>query len=54
MISITDVLTVLRKIVDVSLVWFIFYYMCKGFIDYNKINDEFINILYYLILFYNQ
>ena len=30
MISITDVLTVLRKIVDVSLVWFIFYYILKN------------------------
>ena len=29
-ISLSDILTILRKIVDISLVWLIFYYILKN------------------------
>ena len=50
MISITDVLTVLRKIVDVSLVWFIFYYILKNIKNNVKLSLIFKGVFFVVIL----
>ena len=50
MISIADVLTVLRKIVDVSLVWFIFYYILKNIKNNVKLSLIFKGVFFVVIL----
>ena len=50
MISITDVLTVLRKIVDISLVWFIFYYILKNIKNNVKLSLIFKGVFFVVIL----
>ena len=50
MISITDVLTVLRKIVDVSLVWFIFYYILKNIKNNVKLSLIFKGVFFVVVL----
>ena len=50
MISITDVFTVLRKIVDVSLVWFIFYYILKNIKNNVKLSLIFKGVFFVVIL----
>ena len=50
MISVTDVLTVLRKIVDVSLVWFIFYYILKNIKNNVKLSLIFKGVFFVVIL----
>ena len=50
MISITDVLTLLRKIVDVTLVWFIFYYILKNIKNNVKLSLIFKGVFFVVIL----
>ena len=49
-ITFSDVLTVLRKIVDISLVWFIFYYILKNIKNNVKLSLIFKGVVFVLIL----
>ena len=50
MITITDVLNVIRKIVDISLVWFIFYYILKNIRNNVKLSLIFKGVAFVIIL----
>ncbi|MBQ9018854.1 MAG: diadenylate cyclase CdaA [Bacilli bacterium] len=50
MITLTDVLTVVRKIVDISLVWFIFYYILKNIRNNIKLTLIFKGVAFIIIL----
>ena len=49
-ITLSDVLTVLRKLVDISLVWFIFYYILKNIKNNVKLSLIFKGVVFVLIL----
>ena len=49
-ITFSDVLTVLRKIVDISLVWFIFYYILKNIKNNVKLSLIFKGVAFVIIL----
>ena len=49
-ISLSDVLTILRKIVDISLVWLIFYYILKNIKNNVKLSLIFKGLLIIIIL----
>ena len=49
-ITLSDVLTILRKIVDVSLVWFIFYYILKNIKNNVKLSLIFKGVAFVIIL----
>ena len=49
-ITFTDVLTVLRKLVDISLVWFIFYYILKNIKNNVKLSLIFKGVAFVIIL----
>ena len=49
-ITVSDVLTVLRKIVDISLVWFIFYYILKNIKNNVKLSLIFKGVAFVIIL----
>ena len=50
MITITDILNVARKIVDISLVWFIFYYILKNIKNNVKLSLIFKGVAFVIIL----
>ena len=50
MITITDILNVVRKIVDISLVWFIFYYILKNIKNNVKLSLIFKGVAFVIIL----
>ena len=50
MITITDILNVIRKIVDISLVWFIFYYILKNIKNNVKLSLIFKGVAFVIIL----
>ena len=49
-ISLSDILTVLRKIVDISLVWLIFYFILKNIKNNVKLSLIFKGLLIIIIL----
>ncbi len=49
-ITVSDVLTVLRKIVDISLVWFIFYYILKNIKNNVKLSLIFKGVAFVIVL----
>ena len=49
-ITLTDLLNVVRKIVDISLVWFIFYYILKNIKNNVKLSLIFIGVAFVIIL----
>ncbi len=49
-ITVTDVLSILRKLVDISLVWFIFYYMLKNIKNNVKLSLIFKGVAFVIIL----
>ena len=49
-ITMSDVLTILRKIVDISLVWFIFYYILKNIKNNVKLSLIFKGVAFVIIL----
>ena len=49
-ITVSDVLTILRKIVDISLVWFIFYYILKNIKNNVKLSLIFKGVAFVIIL----
>ena len=49
-ISISDILVILRKIVDISLVWFIFYFILKNIKNNVKLSLIFKGLLFIIIL----
>ena len=49
-ITMSDVLTILRKIVDISLVWFIFYYILKNIKNNVKLSLIFKGVSFVIIL----
>ena len=49
-ITFSDVLTVLRKIVDISLVWFIFYYILKNIKNNVKLSLIFKGVAFVIVL----
>lgn len=49
-ITLSDVLTVLRKIVDISLVWFIFYYILKNIKNNVKLSLIFKGVAFVIVL----
>ena len=49
-ITLSDVLTVLRKLVDISLVWFIFFYILKNIKNNVKLSLIFKGVVFVLIL----
>ncbi len=49
-ITLTDVLTILRKIVDISLVWLIFYFILKNIKNNVKLSLIFKGLLFIIIL----
>lgn len=49
-ITMSDVLTVIRKIVDISLVWFIFYYILKNIKNNVKLSLIFKGVAFVIIL----
>ena len=50
MITITDILNLVRKIVDISLVWFIFYYILKNIRNNLKLSLIFKGVFFVVIL----
>ncbi len=50
LITMSDVLTILRKIVDISLVWFIFYYILKNIKNNVKLSLIFKGVAFVIIL----
>ena len=50
LITLTDVLNVLRKLVDISLVWFIFYYILKNIRNNVKLTLIFKGVAFVIIL----
>ena len=50
LITISDILTILRKIVDISLVWFIFYYILKNIKNNVKLSLIFKGVAFVIIL----
>jgi len=50
MITITDILNLVRKIVDISLVWFIFYYILKNIKNNVKLSLIFKGVAFVIIL----
>lgn len=49
-VTVSDVLTVLRKIVDISLVWFIFYFILKNIKNNVKLSLIFKGVFFVIIL----
>ena len=49
-ITMSDILTILRKIVDISLVWFIFYYILKNIKNNVKLSLIFKGVAFVIIL----
>lgn len=49
-ITVTDVLSILRKLVDISLVWFIFYYILKNIKNNVKLSLIFKGVAFVIIL----
>ena len=49
-VTISDVLSVVRKIIDVSLVWFIFYYILKNIKNNVKLSLIFKGVAFVIIL----
>ena len=49
-ISLSDILTILRKIVDISLVWLIFYYILKNIKNNVKLSLIFKGLLIIIVL----
>ena len=49
-ITFSDVITILRKIVDISLVWFIFYYILKNIKNNVKLSLIFKGVAFVIIL----
>ena len=49
-VTMSDVLTILRKIVDISLVWFIFYYILKNIKNNVKLSLIFKGVAFVIIL----
>lgn len=49
-ITMSDVLTILRKVVDISLVWFIFYYILKNIKNNVKLSLIFKGVAFVIIL----
>ena len=49
-ITVSDILTILRKIVDISLVWFIFYYILKNIKNNVKLSLIFKGLAFVIIL----
>ena len=50
LITMSDILTILRKIVDISLVWFIFYYILKNIKNNVKLSLIFKGVAFVIIL----
>ena len=50
MISFSDILTILRKVIDISLVWFIFYYILKNIKNNVKLSLIFKGVAFVIIL----
>ena len=50
LITLTDILTVIRKIVDISLVWFIFYYILKNIKNNLKLSLIFKGVFFVIVL----
>ena len=50
LITMSDILTILRKIVDISLVWFIFYYILKNIKNNVKLSLIFKGVAFLIIL----
>ena len=50
LITVSDILTVLRKIIDISLVWFIFYYILKNIKNNVKLSLIFKGVAFVIIL----
>ena len=51
-ITITDVVSILKKIIDISLVWMIFYYMLKHIKNNVKLSLIFKGVFLVIILFF--
>ena len=49
-ISLSDIFTILRKIVDISLVWLIFYFILKNIKNNVKLSLIFKGLLFIIIL----
>ena len=49
-ITVTDILSILRKLVDISLVWFIFYYILKNIKNNVKLSLIFKGVAFVIIL----
>ena len=49
-INLSDILNVLRKLVDISLVWFIFYYILKNIKNNVKLSLIFKGVAFVIIL----
>ncbi len=50
LITMSDILTILRKIVDISLVWFIFYYILKNIKNNVKLSLIFKGVAFVIVL----
>ncbi len=50
LITMSDILTILRKIVDISLVWFIFYYILKNIKNNVKLTLIFKGVIFLVLL----
>ena len=50
LITISDILSVIRKLVDISLVWFIFYYILKNIRNNVKLSLIFKGVAFVIIL----
>ena len=49
-ITITEIISILRKIVDISLVWFIFYYILKNIKNNVKLSLIFKGVAFVVVL----
>ena len=50
MLTITDIITIIKKIIDISLVWFIFYFILKNIRNNVKLTLLFKGIAFVIIL----